>query len=127
MALDVGRCARDITTEARQHQRAEAESLKALANGLGPALYLVDPAVLAWMDAPIIAPREIGPKFTRISGPEAEALLSAAKTVVWDTSFAGAEQTLRRLAADPATELARRGFALVRSAGPVRVYSRAPM
>jgi hypothetical protein len=124
VGLDAGRCLRDFATQARTRQRAEAEKLTEFARGSGPALYLVDPAVLAWVEAPIIAPREVGPKFTRISRPEAEALLSAAEVVVWDPTFVGADETLRRLARDPSMALRQRGFGLTTTLGPMRIYSR---
>jgi hypothetical protein len=123
VSLDVGRCVRDVTTQARQRQRAEAARLTSLGQGSGPVLYLADPAVLAWMDAPILAPRQVGPKFTRISRQEAESLLSAAEVVVWDPTFIGSDQALRRLARDPLTALQRRGFTLTGTSGPLRVYS----
>lgn len=124
VGLDVGRCVRDATTQARHRQRVEATRLTALGQGSGAALYLVDPAVLAWMDSPVVALRQVGPKFTRFSRREAETLLSAAEVVVWDTSWPGADEPMRRLSADPPGELARRGFLRTGSNGGVQVYSR---
>lgn len=124
VGLDVGRCARDVVTRARAQQFAKAKHLEALAEGAPRVLYLVDPALLPLLGGPLLAPREVGPKFTRFSRPEAEALLRAAKAVVWDRAFPGSEQPLRGLAADPVEALVGRGFGLVRSDGSIEVYSR---
>ncbi len=124
VTLDAGRCVRDVATQARQRQRDQAAKLTALGRDQGTVLYLVDPAVLAWMDAPIVAPLQVGPKFTRISRQEAEALLSAAAAVVWDPTFIGADEPLRGLARDPSVALHGRGFILTGTSGPIHVYSR---
>jgi hypothetical protein len=126
VGLDAGRCARDLATHARLEQRTAARRLAALSSGASRPLYLIDPALLPLLDAPVPAPREVGPKFTRLTRAESEALLAAADLLVWDTSWADADQPLRRLAADPVAELARRGFVLKGRDGPIRVYSRPP-
>lgn len=124
VGLDVGRSARDVATRARARQFAEAQHLAALAGGAPRVLYLVDPALLPLLGGPLLAPREVGPKFTRFSRSEAEALLRAAEVVVWDRAFSGSNQPLRRLALDPVEALASRGFGLVRSEGSIGVYAR---
>ncbi len=124
VGLDVGRCARDVATRARARQFAMAQHLEALAGGAPRVLYLVDPALLPLLGGPLLAAHEVGPKFTRFSRPEAEALLRAAKVVVWDRAVFGSEQPLRRLAGDPVEALTRRGFKLVRSEGSIEVFSR---
>ncbi len=124
VGLDVGRCARDVVTRARAQQFARAKHLEALASGAPRVLYLVDPALLPLLRGPLLAPRDVGPKFTRFSRSEAEALLRAAEVVVWDRAFPGSNQPLRGLAADPVEALTGRGFRLVRSEGSIGVYSR---
>lgn len=124
VGLDVGRCARDVVTRARAGQFAMAQHLEALAGGAPRVMYLVDPALLPLLDGPLLAPREVGPKFTRFSRPEAEALLRAAEVVVWDRAVSGSNQPLRRLAVDPVEALTGRGFRLARSEGSIGVYAR---
>ncbi len=123
VALDVGRCVRHIQTMARLAQHASAERLVAMA-GESRALYLVDPALLPLLNAPILAPREVGPKFTRYSRGQAEALLRAADLVAWDLAAVGADQPLRRLSSDPFGALSGEGFVLDHAEGSIRVYSR---
>ena len=124
VGLDVGRCARDVATGARARQFAAARYLEALASGAARVLYLTDPALLPLLRGPLLAPREVGPKFTRFSRPEAEALLRAAEMVVWDRALVGSDEPLRRLARDPVDALTRLDFRLVRSHGSIGVYSR---
>ena len=126
VGLDVGRCVRDIATGAREQQRVAATRMASFANGATRPLYLVDPALLAWMNAPILASKEVGPKYTRFSTPEAEALVAAADLVVWDTSVAGADELLRHFSGDAGSALRSRGFALSRTVGTVRIYSPVP-
>ena len=123
VGLDAGRVARDVVTQARATQHAAARGLGAMAGASPRVLYLVDPALLPLVRAPILTPREVGPKFTRFSRSESAAVLSAADTVVWDTSRPGADELLRRLSRDPPAELARRGFVRTRTSGAVHVYS----
>lgn len=124
VGLDVGRCARDVATGARARQFAIAQHLNALAGDARRVLYLVDPALLPLLGGPLLAPREVGPKFTRFSRPEADALLRTAEVVIWDRAFSGSDEPLRRLNRDPVEELTRRDFRLVRSEGSIGVYSR---
>jgi hypothetical protein len=126
VGLDTGRVARDIVTHARPAQHAAASRLNAMAGTSTRVLYLVDPALLPLLEAPILAPREVGPNFNRFGRSDSAALLSAADTVVWDTSRPGADELLRRLSANPSAELTRRGFVRTRIDGAVHVYSRRP-
>lgn len=125
IGLDIGRCARDVVTRARVGQFAMATRLQSLVpHGASQPLYLVDPALLPLLRGPLLAPAEVGPKFTRFSRTEAEALLRAADVVVWDRGSVGAEEPLRRLAPEPREALGRRGFTMVRTEGSIAVYVR---
>lgn len=126
VGLDVGRCIRDIATNAREKQTSAARQMASLAQGAKRPLYLVAPALLPWIEAPILAMKEVGPKYTRFSGSEAAAVLADADLVVWDPSVAGTDELLRRLSRDPESALPDRGFTLLRTVGPVRVYGRVP-
>ncbi len=126
VGLDVGRCVRDIATSARLRQRVAANQMMSLAEGATKPLYLVAPALLAWMNAPILASKEVGPKYTRFSTREAEALVAAADLVVWDMSAPGADELLLLLEGDAHSALRHRGFVLSRTSGSVRIYSRVP-
>lgn len=126
VGLDVGRCVRDVVTGAREKQLVAARQMATLAQSAIRPLYLVAPAILAWIDAPILAMKEVGPKYSSFSRPEAEAVVADADMVVWDPSVAGTDELLRHLSRSPESALRDRGFTLLRAVGPVRVYGRPP-
>lgn len=125
VGLDLGRCARDVVTNARDRQLEAARRLQGLVPaGATRALFLVDPALLPLLSGPLLAPREVGPKFTRFNRSEAEALLREADAVVWDRGSIGSDGPLRRLAQDPVEALTRRGFKMLRDEGSIGIYLR---
>lgn len=124
IALDLFRCVRDVSSDARSRQRAAAERLTASSSGFARPLYLGDPSLLALVRAPILAPVEVGPRTAAVGPDQARAVLAAADAVVWDTAWPGADELLRRLSADPAAELASRGFVRTRIHGALHVYER---
>ncbi len=127
VGLDLSRCMGDLLLQTRESQRLAAVQLRAHTKGSAAPLYLADPALLTWLQAPILALRQVGPKFTRFSRSESDALLAEAQIVVWDTSVPGADELLNQLEADPWSELALRGFVRTRVDGPIQVFSRPSM
>ncbi len=124
ITLDLFRCIRDASSDARFQQRAAAERLTVSSSGFARPLYLGDPSLLALVRAPILAGVDVGSGLAPFGSGQASAVLAAADGVVWDTSWPGADELLLRLSADPAAELARRGFVRARTDGAVHVYER---